>query len=98
MSFQLDIKGNPLQTSPLLSVSNNVAGSVGILIDDYTNRILHFNVSSAALAGTVTGVTGVTGAGLIPGEYVYQFRMSDSSNPPIVTDLMHGRFLVRHGI
>lgn len=98
MSFQLDIKGNKLQTSPLLSVSNNVAGSVGILIDDYTNRILHFNVNQNALAGATGNMTGVTGPGLIPGEYVYQFRMSDSSNPPIVTDLMHGKFCVTHGV
>ena len=97
MNFQMDIKGNPLQASPLLSIYTNVAGQAAILIDDYTNRILHFNVSQFALSG-VTGQTGVTGPGLIPGEYQYQFRMFDQSNPPIWTDLMHGKFCVRHGI
>jgi hypothetical protein len=97
MNFIMDIKGNKLQTSPLLSIFTNAAGSVSILIDDYTNRILHFNVNQFSLAGS-TGQTGVTGAGLIPGNYVYQFRMFDSSNPAIYTDMMHGYFTVRHGV
>jgi hypothetical protein len=97
-NFILDIKGNKLQTSPLLSVSSNVAGSVGILVDDYTNRILHFNVNQNALAGVTGNMTGVTGPGLIPGCYVYQFRMFDASSPPIYVELMHGDFEVEHGV
>jgi hypothetical protein len=98
MNFVMDIKGNQLQTSPLLSIYTNVAGSVAILIDDYTNRILHFNVNQTALAGATGNQTGVTGPGLIPGEYIYQFRMFDSSSVPIYTDLMHGKFYLRHGL
>ena len=93
----MDIKGNAGQPLPLLSVDNGVPGSNTIIVDDYANRILHFNVPEAVLAGE-TGATGVTGAGLIPGDYVYDFVMYDNSNPPIRVVLMNGRFVVTNGI
>ena len=96
-NFRVDIKGNAGQQLPLLSVDNGVSGSSLIIVDDYANRILHFNVSEAVLSGA-TAATGATGTGLIPGDYVYDFVMYDNSSPPIRVVLMNGKFVVTNGI
>src|SRR5271170_272360 len=97
MNFTMDIWGNYGQTGPSFSFSSQPSNSAMILIDDYTNRILHFNVANAIYKG-LTAATGATGTGLIAGEYFHQFRMADSSNPPIVTELMHGVLTIRHRV
>lgn len=83
-NFRLDIKGNRGQTGPLLSVTS-AAGE--IIVDDYGNRILHFNVPETVLQ-----------AALVPGDYIYDFIMFDGSTPPIRIALMHGKFVLADGI
>ena len=93
----MDVKGNAGQSAPLLSIDNGVPGSTLVVVDDYANRILHFNVPENVLNG-LTGATGATGQGLIPGDYVYDFVMYSNDNPPVRTVLMGGRFIVTNGI
>ena len=84
-NFRLDIKGNKYtQPSFLLSLTS-LAGQ--IVVDDVTNRILHFNVPEATLV-----------AALIPGEYEYDFVMYSNDSPPVRVQLMHGKFKVEEGI
>jgi hypothetical protein len=97
MNFQMDIKGNRGQTGPLLSVWGPTGGSNMIQVQDQTNRILNFNVPPAVLTG-LTGGTGATGPGMVPGRYVYDFLMFDQSHPPIVVGLMFGEFTLYDGI
>ncbi len=87
MNFRMDIKRRASDTGPLLSITGAQGVAGAIVVDDPTNRILHFNVSEATLT-----------AALVPGEYVYDFVMFDNSTPPIRTVLMYGRFGLRHGI
>ena len=96
-NFRMDVKGNAGQSAPLLSIDNGVPGSTLVVVDDYANRILHFNVPENVLNG-LTGATGATGQGLIPGDYVYDFVMYSNDNPPVRTVLMGGRFIVTNGI
>lgn len=81
--FRLDIRPNHTQAT-LLSLTSD-AGE--IVVDDVTQRILHFNVPEATIQGA-----------LIPGVYLYDFIMYDTSTPPIRVPLMHGRFYVTDGI
>lgn len=83
-SFQLDVKANAEDASPLGSFSS---GAGEIVISDYTLRILYFNVPRETLAAD----------GLIPGEYVYDLLMTDLNNA-VVTPLMHGPFIVSDGV
>lgn len=83
-NFRLDIKGNRQQVAFLLSLTS-AAGE--IVVDDATQRILHFNVPDTVLS-----------AALVPGEYVYDFIMYDNSTPSIRVALMHGRFVLKDGI
>lgn len=83
-NFRLDVKPNLETTLPLLSLTS-AAGE--IVVDDVTERILHFNVPDTVLA-----------AALIPGTYIYDFIMFDNSVPPVRVQLMHGRFVVTDGI
>lgn len=83
-NFRLDIKGNRQQPAFLLSLTS-AAGQ--IVVDDATQRILHFNVPDTILA-----------AALVPGEYLYDFIMYDNSVPSVRVPLMHGRFVVPDGI
>lgn len=85
MAFRLDIKGNKFtQTAALLSLTS-AAGQIVVL--DPVQRILQLNVSEATLTG-----------GLVPGEYVYDLIMFDTSVPPIRTPLMYGEFKLVHGV
>lgn len=83
-NFRLDIKANDEAAATLLSLTS-VAGE--IVVDDETNRILHFNVPEATLT-----------AALIPGEYVYDFIMYSNDVPAIRVPLMHGKFVLTHGV
>jgi len=93
-NFRMDIKGNKEQAAPLLSLFSPQM----IVVDDPTNRILHTNVPEGVLTGAVTGATGASGAGLIPGQYIYDFIMFDNSSPAVRVALMHGWFTVHDGI
>ena len=97
MNFKCDIWGNYGQTGPSFTFSSLPSNSSMILVDDYTNRILHWNVAWPIYKG-LTAATGATGTGLLPGEYFYQFRIADSSSPPIVTELMYGKFRIKHRV
>ena len=96
-NFQMDIKAWRGQTQALLSLDSGVTGSTIIVVDDSVNRVLHANVPQNVLSG-FSGSTGVTGPGLIPGKYVYDFIMYDGSNPPVRIKLMQGEFWVEHGV
>jgi hypothetical protein len=93
----ITIKGNRLQTTALLTIDSGKTGCLMVVIDDANNRILHTNVPDMVIGGTAAA-TGVTGAGLIPGCYVYDWIMYDNSVPPIRTGLMHGRFILQDGV
>ena len=95
--FRMDIKGNKGQTGALMSLDSGPTGSTLFTINDPDARILLVDVPEAVLLGH-TGVTGATGAGLIPGEYAYDFIMYDGSDPPIRIMLMQGRFIFQHGV
>ena len=96
-NFRMDVKGNRGQTGALLSLDSGPTGSTVIVVDDSVNRILHFNVPEEVITG-VTNITGTTGIGLLPGNYVYDFIMYDGSNPPIRIMLMQGKFIVQDGV
>jgi hypothetical protein len=82
-NFRLDIKGNKIQTSPLLSISS---GAGQIVVDDPVQRVLHTLVPE-----TVIGI-------LVPGEYEYDLIMFDNLSPPTRIALMHGKFRLQEGI
>jgi hypothetical protein len=82
--FRLDIAANH-ESAVLLSLTSD-AGE--IVVDDVTNRILHFNVPEATLT-----------AALIPGIYYYDFIMYDDSvSPAVRVQIAHGKFVVTDGI
>lgn len=83
-NFRLDIKRSAEDNTPLLSLLSTEGE---IVVDDATQRILHFNVPQSALQ-----------AALVPGRYVYDFIMYDGSDPPIRVPLMHGEFILTNGI
>lgn len=58
-----------------------------IVVDDYQNRVLHFNVPETVIQ-----------ASLVPGVYVYDFIMNDNSNPTVRVQLMHGLIRVTEGV
>ena len=84
-SFRADIKADRLSATPLLTTSSALGT---IVVDDVVQRVLNFNVSEAALAA----------AGLIPGEYWYDFIMFDASSPAIRVPLMKGKLKITLGI
>lgn len=79
--FRLDVKPNLEATGPSLSLSAT-AGS--IVVDDYQNRVLHFNVSPTAIQDA-----------LIPGVYLYDMLMEGNG---VVVQLAHGTIKVTEGI
>lgn len=96
-NFRMSIKGYLNQTGPSLVIDSLPANGVVIQIDDSVNRILHFNVPDNVLSGTAAA-TGVTGPGLVPGQYIYDFFMYDGSSPPIRVPLMRGKFVLQAGV
>jgi len=97
-NFRFSIKGNYGQTGPLLTIDSGPTGQQVIVIQDANNRIISTLVPDTAISGAVTGVTGVTGQGLIPGQYFYDLVMYDGSTPPVKIGLMHGIFKVQSGV
>jgi len=93
----ITIKGNRLQPAPLLVIDSGKTGQNLIITDDPNSRILHTSVPDFVLNG-VSGATGATGPGLIPGCYVYDWIMYDASNPSIKVALMHGKFVYEDGV
>lgn len=83
-NFRLDIKGNPQDIPPLLSLSSTVGE---IVVNDAVNRIIQMNVPESVLNDA-----------LVPGEYFYDLVMYDNSVPPIRVALMGGRFNFTIGI
>ena len=84
MSFRMDIKTNLNASGPSLTLLSSAGQFV---IDDYTNRILHSNVSESILQAVLT-----------PGTYIYDFIMCDGSTPTVRTMLMQGKFVLKEGI
>lgn len=83
-NFRMDIRAN-METAALTSFTS-AAGQ--IVVDDATQRIIHFNVSEDDIA-----------APLIPGTYLYDLIMFDNTVPkPIRVQLAHGRFIVTDGV
>lgn len=83
-TFQMDVKANVEDASPMASFTSAASE---IVVDDAVLRVLHFNVSKATIAADL----------LIPGEYVYDFLMTDTITS-VVTPLMHGSFIVTDGV
>lgn len=82
--FRMDVKVSRDAPAALLTLST-VNGR--IVVDDVTQRIIHFNVDDA----TIT-------ASLIPGTYVYDLIMYDASSPAVRTVLMGGEVCVIQGV
>lgn len=82
--FRMDIEANHEQNTALLSLTSDDGE---IVIDDVTERIIHFNVPMSAIQAV-----------LVPGTYIYDLVMYDTSTPPVRTVLMHGRFIVTDGV
>lgn len=83
--FRLDIKPTIDSPTALLSLTD-AAGT--IVVDDPVARVLHVNVSEAALLA----------ATLLPAEYVYELVMFDTSTPAVRVPLMGGELVVKHGL
>jgi hypothetical protein len=85
MTFEMEVKASREDTAPLLTLTS---GGGTIVVDDATQRILHLNVSPAALQ-----------AALPCGVYVYDLVMIDPSvTPNIITPLMQGKLTVSQGV
>ena len=97
MNFRMDIKGNRGMTGALLSIVGPTGGSNAFQIQDANNRIVSSSVPDTVLSGAASMV-GVTGQGLIPGNYVYDFIMYDGASPPNRIMLMYGPFILNLGI
>lgn len=80
-TFHMDVKASVDDTAALLSLTT---ANSRIVVDDVTNRVLHFNVTEADLQ-----------AGLPPAEYVYDLVMIDGSG--VRTQLMFGTVTVKQG-
>ena len=95
-SFVITIKGNRLQTTPMLIVDSGI-NPQAVVIADSNSRIVYTNVPDVVMNG-VTGMSGVTGPGLIPGTYVYDWIMYDNQNPSVRIALQHGLFVMQDGV
>lgn len=85
-NFRMDLKPNKLtSTSPLVTLTS-AAGQIVVL--DPIQRIVQFNVPESVFAA----------AGVIAGDYDYDFIMFDNSVPSIRVPLMHGKFKMRIGV
>lgn len=85
MTFEMEIKASREDVAALLELTS---GDGEIVVDDAAERILHLNVSPAALQ-----------AALPCGDYVYDFVMVDpTQTPSVITPLMQGKFSVSQGV
>ena len=82
MKFELDVKLNPYDTVPKISLSTD---NGRIVTDDSSQRVLHFNVTPTDIQ-----------AALSPGAYVYDLVMVDASDTRV--PLMHGHVMVGRGV
>lgn len=80
--FELDVKLNPYDVTPLLSLTN--AGG-RIVVDSIAQRVLHFDVDAVDIQ-----------ASLSPGTYVYDFVMIAASQARV--PLMHGTLTIVQGV
>jgi hypothetical protein len=84
--FRMDLKKNKyVDTVPLLTLDSD---SGEIVVDDVTQRVLHFNVPE----------TSFSAAGVIPGDYDYDLIMYDTAVPALRVALMHGKFKMKQGV
>lgn len=83
-NFHLEIKASRDDAAALLSLSS-LDGT--IVVDDAVQRVLHINVTEAAVQ-----------AALPVGTYVYDLVMYDGSTPPIRVPLMQGEVEVKQGV
>lgn len=83
-SFIMEVKASRDDVAPLLTLTS-AGGS--IVIDSTSLRVIHLNLSEAALQ-----------AALPVGTYVYDLVMFDGSAPPIRVQLMQGRFCLSKGV
>lgn len=81
--FLMDVKRDRYDASSLLSLTT---GGGTIVTDDVTQRVVHLNVTAAAIQ-----------AALPPGSYVYDFVMIDDTTG-VRVPLMHGHVRVRQGV
>lgn len=81
-TFELHVRRNAFESSPLLSLTT---GNGRIVIDDNIQRVIHFDVASADLK-----------AALDPGDYVYDLVMTDANS--VRVPLMHGILEVVQGV
>jgi hypothetical protein len=83
-NFKMEVKADRADPTALVTWST---GAGSIVVDDAINRVLHLNVSEAAIQ-----------AALPVGEYVYDLVMYDGSAPPIRVLLMQGKLFVTQGV
>lgn len=83
-NFKMEVKASRDDVAPLLTLTS--AGGT-IVVDDAVQRVLHLQLSEAALQ-----------AALPVGEYVYDLVMFDGAVPPVRTLLMQGRFCLNKGV
>lgn len=83
-NFKMEVKASRDDVAPLLTLTS--AGGT-IVVDDVVQRVLHLQLSEAALQ-----------AALPVGEYVYDLVMFDGAVPPVRTLLMQGRFCLNKGV
>jgi hypothetical protein len=83
-NFRVEVKASRDDAAALVAWTS---GGGQIVVDDAINRILHFNVSEAAIQ-----------AALPVGEYVYDLVMYDGSAPPIRVLLCQGCLTVTQGV
>ena len=84
-SFHMEVKASRDDVATPLASWTSAGGT--IVVDDAINRVLHLNVSEAALQ-----------AALPVGEYVYDLVMFDTSVPPIRVPLMQGNLCITQGV
>ena len=85
-NFRMDLKSNKYgPNAALLSITS---GAGEIIVSDPVNRILYFDVPEATFSA----------AGVIPGEYDYDFIMYDGATPPNRIALMYGKFKMTQGV
>lgn len=83
-TIHMDVKASSDDTLALLSLTT---ANGRIIVDDATQRILHFNVDETTLQ-----------AALHPGDYVYDLVMLDGSSPAIRVPLMQGTVTIQQGV
>lgn len=84
MTFEMEVKASADDAAPLVTWTS---GGGQIVVDDATTRVLHLNVSKAALQ-----------AALPVAVYVYDLIMISSDPTPVRTMLMQGKLTISKGV